>query len=68
MEHDEGLIGVFNLPVIVGPFSTVTLISSVPTIPQKNLVVVKSPGSSYVIFALLHANSGTPDPMFPKNP
>ena len=44
---------------MVGPTSKVSEMSSVPTRPEKDLVEVRSPTSSYLSVALLLENSGT---------
>ena len=44
---------------MVGPTSKVSEMSVSPTRPEKDLVDVRSPISSYLSLALLHINSGT---------
>jgi len=52
-------MGILSLPLMVGPTSKVSDMSSVPTRPEKDLVEVRSPMSSYLSVALLLENSGT---------
>jgi len=54
-----GSMGMLSLPLMVGPTSKVSEMSSVPTRPEKDLVEVRSPTSSYLSVALLLENSGT---------
>jgi len=52
-------MGMLSLPLMVGPTSKVSEMSLAPTRPEKDLVEVRSPMSSYFSVALLLENSGT---------
>ena len=52
-------MGMLSLPLMVGPTSKVSEMSLGPTRPEKDLVEVRSPTSSYLSVALLLEKSGT---------